>query len=76
MPRQPAKSKKKRTQRAVRGRRTLDEREQAANLKLDEWITKMRFAMNKVDHYQAELKSVRQARASATADEVFGKDSK
>ena len=72
MPRSAKKKIAKRTRRAVRGRRTLDEREAAANLKLDEWMGKMRFAMNKVEHYRSEANAVRTARAKATADGVFG----
>ncbi len=71
----PKKAKpKKRTRRAVNARRTLVEREQAANLKLDEWLGKMDKAMSKVKHYQAEQKRVRRLQAAEAADAVFGDD--
>lgn len=63
---------KKRTRRAVAGRRTLAEREQAASKKLDEWLSKMDFAMGKVKHYQVEMKKVRSMQAKVAADQVFG----
>ncbi len=73
---------KKRTRRAVNARRSLAEREQAANKHLDEWLTKMRFAMNKVEHYRRELKKVHKVHAKKVhkvhakeaADAVFGVD--
>ena len=73
MPRLPAKPKpKKRTRRAVNGRRTLEERECAAEKHLDAWLTKMDQAMTKVKHYQKELKKARKMQAQEKSKEVFG----
>ena len=63
---------KKRTRRAVNARRTLEEREQAADKLLDEWLGKMDKAMGKVKHYQKELKKVRKLQAKVVADTIFG----
>ncbi len=77
MPRPPAKPKRRSTtRRAVNMRRTLAEREQAANKHLDKWLTKMDTAVAKVKHYNGELKKVRKIQAKEAADAVFGTDKK
>ncbi len=59
---------KKRTRRAVNARRTLEERECAAEKHLDAWLGKMDQAMFKVKYYRAVLKQVRRLQAA----KVFG----
>ena len=71
-PTRPAKPAKKRTRRAVNARRSLDEREKVADLKLVEWMRKLDYALTKVKFYQQELKRTRAAQASKEADAVFG----
>lgn len=64
--------KKKRTRRAVKARRSIDEREAFAHKLYEEWWTKLERAMSKVQFYRGELNQARKDRAKAMADEVFG----
>lgn len=77
MPRLPSASRakkppKKRTRRAVKARRTLEEQEAAAEKKLTEWEAKLDAAISKVQFYRKELKQVRKKRARKIGDDVFG----
>jgi len=69
----PKKKRAKSTRRAVRGRRSLAEQEDAASLLLDEWLKKMDRAMSRVKYYQTELKKIRRqcARQEAEAEDAF-----
>lgn len=62
---------KKRTRRAVKARRTLEQRESLAVQKIDEWLAETKRALSKVDYYQRELKAVRRLMAVRAADAVF-----
>lgn len=72
MPRPPAQPKpKKRTRRAVKARRTLEEQEAAAEKLLTQWEAKLDTAISKVQFYRKELKNVRKRQAKRISAKVF-----
>lgn len=62
---------KKRTRRAVKARRTLEEQEAAAEKLLTQWEGKLDTAISKVQFYRRELKNVRKRQAKQASAKVF-----